>query len=580
MSGAEWQKTWETIQLFANTLDRSELAVRLLEYVCALAGAEEGVLAVKDGEGRGYRVYRYPEDNRGGRLALSLAEILPRAFTFEGGKLEQSLLVEEGPHHLDGGLIIPLRAAGSFIGAVFLPARISEWESPKYCLLLLACCCGALALEAARIVERAEHRLQEKLAEIHVTNLMLREQHRFWQHCLDFYQRITQMVLGNHGMEAIGEMLYQAVGRPIAIGDETGQVILQVAWPAHQAVVPISQISQDDPAAFRHLLERKPTYVSLSSLQKQFVVPLAAGEELLGHLYVFLERGLLDSFEQMVLENAALAVSLELLKERIARETELQLRSDFLKKILSGTDLPPSQLEREVRRLGLRLDPSYRVLVIRPLGLGADKPNEAGGLLAEGLKTIKERLKEFGFQGFVVEDTESFLVVIAPEREGWRAQLENLGAGILESLARRGLPARGGISGRAEKAADLPRALKEAAKAVEVAAAGATSGGLVWYEELGIFAWVDFDPGGLKNAAQRLLGPIIEYDRIHQLNLLETLALYYRHNCNLRKTAAAGYMSLSTVRYRLQRIRQISGLDLEDPETRLQLQLALKFLGQ
>jgi DNA-binding PucR family transcriptional regulator len=55
-----------------------------------------------------------------------------------------------------------------------------------------------------------------------------------------------------------------------------------------------------------------------------------------------------------------------------------------------------------------------------------------------------------------------------------------------------------------------------------------------------------------------------------------TLARYLDCGGNYDATAAALALGRSTVRYRLGRIRQISGRDLTDPDTRFQLQLATR----
>jgi sugar diacid utilization regulator len=542
-------------------------------------------MAVRDGEGRGYRVYHHPPEGRCGNLVLSLAEILsPKR---AGGDnptdpvaLEEALLVQEEPQLLESNLLIPLRAAGTLVGIVALPGlRPGEVAEDRYPHLIMVCCCGALALEVALMSEQAEQRLQEKVAEMHVANLVLREQQRAWQSYLEVHHRLSQLVLNNEGIAAIGQGIHETVGRPIFVEDELGQGLIQIGWPADQPPHKVGGVVERGAAGLMPL--QQPRYFGRHEGQHEMVIPLVAGKELLGHLHVLLE-GRLGSLEHMLLQNAAMALSLELVKQRTAREAELRLRMDFLRRLLRGGEMPPTHLEAEASRLGLRFEPGYRVLLIRPIGEKAGT-TEACGALAKALNSVRDRFQELEYEGFVVDGgKDSLLVVLGTEKdetEG-RKRMGAVGAELLALLNGQGINARGGISGPGGKASDLPRLLKEASKALEMSAAGMGQVPVAWYQDLGVFAWVELDPEGLKQATRRLLGPVLEYERTHNLNLLDTLSLYYRHNCNLRKTAAAGYMSLSTVRYRLQRIRQLSGLDLEDPDTRLQVQLALKFLAQ
>jgi purine catabolism regulator len=135
-----------------------------------------------------------------------------------------------------------------------------------------------------------------------------------------------------------------------------------------------------------------------------------------------------------------------------------------------------------------------------------------------------------------------------------------------------------GLSSAGASPGDLRRVYGEAVATIEIMQAIGRKKRAMCYTDLGIFGMLSIDKNRFVDFTQKVLGPIIEYDRQHQLRLLETLNLYYNNNCNLQQTARAGYLSLSTLKYRLRRIREISNLNLDDPDTRLQVQLALKLL--
>jgi purine catabolism regulator len=58
--------------------------------------------------------------------------------------------------------------------------------------------------------------------------------------------------------------------------------------------------------------------------------------------------------------------------------------------------------------------------------------------------------------------------------------------------------------------------------------------------------------------------------------LLETIEAYLGQSGHLTNTAKALGIHIATLRYRLERIADVSGLNLSDPEVRLSLQLALR----
>ena len=67
------------------------------------------------------------------------------------------------------------------------------------------------------------------------------------------------------------------------------------------------------------------------------------------------------------------------------------------------------------------------------------------------------------------------------------------------------------------------------------------------------------------------------YDEEHNSELSATLREFLRNNCGYVATAQALHIHRSTLLYRLERITELTGLDLEDDQTRLLLQLTFLF---
>src|SRR3954463_8002060 len=73
----------------------------------------------------------------------------------------------------------------------------------------------------------------------------------------------------------------------------------------------------------------------------------------------------------------------------------------------------------------------------------------------------------------------------------------------------------------------------------------------------------------------RLLTPLRRYDAEHHGDLVKTLAAYLRCAGNSNRTADALYLHRNSLRYRLARIRALTGLDIDEPDTRPALQIAV-----
>ena len=98
------------------------------------------------------------------------------------------------------------------------------------------------------------------------------------------------------------------------------------------------------------------------------------------------------------------------------------------------------------------------------------------------------------------------------------------------------------------------------------------------FDDLGVYQLLaDIgDIGSVEGFVRRWLGRLLEYDIARSTQLVETLSEYLECGGNYDATARQLSVHRSTLRYRLQRVRTVSGHDLADPDTRFNLQLATR----
>ena len=72
------------------------------------------------------------------------------------------------------------------------------------------------------------------------------------------------------------------------------------------------------------------------------------------------------------------------------------------------------------------------------------------------------------------------------------------------------------------------------------------------------------------------LDPLLQYDAKKGTELIRTLDAYFENNSNINRTSEVLFTHYNTVLYRMERIREITGMDLNNPNDRLNLELALK----
>ena len=103
-------------------------------------------------------------------------------------------------------------------------------------------------------------------------------------------------------------------------------------------------------------------------------------------------------------------------------------------------------------------------------------------------------------------------------------------------------------------------------------------GGVTVFDDLGVYrllAEVE-ETATVDRFVRTWLGPLLDYDAKKPAELVLTLSRFLELGQAYDATSDALAIHRSTLKYRLQRIREISGRDLSDPDTRFNFQLATR----
>jgi DNA-binding PucR family transcriptional regulator len=138
--------------------------------------------------------------------------------------------------------------------------------------------------------------------------------------------------------------------------------------------------------------------------------------------------------------------------------------------------------------------------------------------------------------------------------------------------------ARIGVGERCDQIADFPRSYDQARLAMRLLATAEWDDRAVRFDDLGVYRLLigNESLGEVERFVQQWIGTLLAYDQQRSADLARTLSHYLERGGNYEATAKALIVHRNTLKYRLQRIRQITGLDLSDPETCFNLQLATR----
>ena len=138
-----------------------------------------------------------------------------------------------------------------------------------------------------------------------------------------------------------------------------------------------------------------------------------------------------------------------------------------------------------------------------------------------------------------------------------------------------------GVSSFYSDPAELGRAIQEAELVLDVLRRSEALGG-DRCEDIGtgtyrlLFRVLASHPEEVRSFFEDTVAPIVAYDDQYATDLVGTLEAYLEQNCNMNATAAAIYAHRHTVAYRLDRVKELTGLDPMQSEDRERLGLGLK----
>jgi purine catabolism regulator len=298
------------------------------------------------------------------------------------------------------------------------------------------------------------------------------------------------------------------------------------------------------------------------------MIPIVVGEVARGYLSAIGPAGELDQTDRMVIEQGALVCAIEMARAKAVRETEKRLHGDLLSALLHQ-----NLSARDAHLWALNM------------GLDLDQQHTALRLAWEGSAPTLRRLETI-FNGEVARIGAAAIVsplsgeVIcffqAPREPGKPSRTIALAEAVID-LAGKEYPEaviRCGIGTPAVDLGAWQLSFRQAGQALDMARRLGERKPL-YYMDLSVYRLLlQFeDHPDLRSFLQETLGPILSHENSDEL--VATLEEFFAHNGNLSQTAEALFIHRNTLTYRMDRLASTAQLDLENPDTRLAVQLAL-----
>jgi DNA-binding PucR family transcriptional regulator len=447
------------------------------------------------------------------------------------------------------GWAFALRSIEGHFGFLVVGAVAEPPASTQFLLRVLAQQTG-IALANARLHGRERARAEE----LRMANATLEQTVAALERSTAIHDRLTSVAVGLEGQDGIARAVHELTGFPVAVEDRHGNLR---AWAGPDRPTPYPK---DDAASRERLLHRLSEHQPVRD-QGRLLALAQPREDVIGVLVIIDPEAKADEQEAVALELGATVLAMELARLQSVAETELRIGRDLVEELLAGTDTATAVAH--ARALGHDLERRHRVVVVDSPGREPD-----GDVF---FHAVRRAVRDTGV-GTLLVARGAAVVVLSDTDHPW----ESLRSAVRKEL--NGARCRVGVGGPCDQAADFPRSYREAQLTLKLQEATGAEDRASAFDDLGVYRLLSDveDPKRVERFVRQWLGSLLDYDDHKPTDLVMTLTAYLECGGAYDATAAELSIHRSTLKYRLQRIREISGHDLANPDTQFNLQLACR----
>ncbi|HUZ76882.1 MAG TPA: helix-turn-helix domain-containing protein [Chloroflexota bacterium] len=417
-----------------------------------------------------------------------------------------------------------------------------------------------------------------------------------YSRCLErmatIYERLSRMVLDGEGLEAIVVTLGHLLSRPVLVQDRFFKELASAGEGSNELAV--AEVFEDPRVADRvkrvmqeHHPALFPPFLEYGMKRSRVMAPIVVGREMVGYLSIFENERPLEDIEFTMAAHASTVLALEVMKERTAFEVENRLKGNFVEDLLSGTHAEEKAMLSRARHLGYNLSQPHYVLLVEPDETGVPQRRRSEHDAARLRHDIEEIVQGFiqkSAPGCIAAAKGGTVALLVPEAftgptpQAIHGLANNLHTRIVQVLPEVPISVGGGRLCRT--VADYKESFTEARRSLDIMRRCGRQKQVVFFQTLGVYRLLSLieDRGELNKLAEQALGPVLQYDRVHGTQWVRTLGNYLESGRNLDSTARSMFIHVNTLKYRLKRIQDIAGLDLNSAEERFNLHLAIKIL--
>ncbi|MET3505413.1 PucR family transcriptional regulator [Halalkalibacter oceani] len=403
----------------------------------------------------------------------------------------------------------------------------------------------------------------------------------------DYYKWVSELAFNGESLDIILDTLKKIMTNHVTLESE----IPFIKYNHDDLIASFSREQRNE-----FLKARRPIKTKRELNGKKvncIVAPLILNQEINGFLTCWETESELTSFHLILLERVIPLIALEFLKVKTKIEVEQKYRNEFLREIVSGNIKMEEAIEKG-KFYNWNFNESYEVIILAiDHFMRVVKRLDHNELFIQEYKLkilrIMENLMRIKMSSAIVGMTSNYFIILKPAKkhihlaENKKDMIQATKKFITNIIAelKRQVPEvtfTSGIGRFHSGFCGISIGYKDAIKTIEIGKEIFGRRTVLHFDDLGIYRMLSQLESNeeLTTVYHDTIKKLVTYDENSGANLVETLKVYFEHDCSLKDTAELLYIHVNTIKYRLKKIKELTEYDVFRTEDKFYLQLGLK----
>lgn len=318
---------------------------------------------------------------------------------------------------------------------------------------------------------------------------------------------------------------------------------------------------------------------------KRITIPIVIDKIEYGDIFIWIDNNNIDTLKRLIIDAYVHIIMLEFAKKISIHNMESNYKLEFFDDLLSESKGRQKRAIEKAKNYKFNKNNKYCVIEILLKEWNEEDSEHSQEAINNLLFVVNRVIKSYKNNIVYVEKSDRIILLYGNSKNDNTVKIKHDTLTLCKKVyseALKKITSMEIIVGIGRSYLDISQLYKsqEQTKLIVEHLSKSSTESIIHYDNLGIYRILAHDGlnGELIAFCQDTIMPLIDYDKEYNSELVKTLKQYFKFNGNMKKISEKMYMHYNTIVYRVNKIKEVTGLDIEESDNRLNLQISLKIL--